>query len=303
MKTENSKVTILLSSYNGAAYIGQQIDSVLSQNYPYLELYIRDDGSEDHTVDLLRRNYASQTESIHIVEGENVGFARSFYRLLKEAEEGEYWAFCDQDDVWYPDKIGKALNWLEHQENDLPLLFHSAYETYTQDLAQKTGTVLPPAQPVDFRRAMTDCVYQGFSMVINRPLREQLLRCREENLGTHDWMAMLIAVAFGRHHYDNIPVSMHRRLSGSLSAMDFKSRFRWFLRTLTEESDTRKMLREFERVFGGMLPEEKAGILRRFTKEGFHCKDSLWKAFYPGRWRPCLSSEAAVRLLMLFGRI
>lgn len=300
MKEREPLVNVLLSSYCGEAYIAEQIDSVLGQAYPHVELYLRDDGSGDGTVQLVRQRYGDR---IHILEGANVGFAASFYRLLREATRGEYWAFCDQDDVWYPQKLSRAVDWMVRQEEGLPLLFHSAYELYTEDLSRKTGEVLPPARPLDFRRAMTDCMYQGFSMVINARLREQLLRCDEKKIGSHDRMAMLIAVAFGRHYFDPVPASKHRRLKSSQSSLDWKSRLRWFAGMFREEPAAGKTLREFERVYAERLPEKEAGILRRFTKEESHMAARLWKAFYPARWRPRLSSEAAVRVLMLLGKI
>ena len=75
------KVVVLLSSYNGEKYIRRQMDSILNQSYESIELIIRDDGSTDDTVSIIKE-YQSTYEGIRLVEGKNIGFLQSFMELL-----------------------------------------------------------------------------------------------------------------------------------------------------------------------------------------------------------------------------
>ena len=101
------KIAVLMSAYNGEKYISQQIDSVLTQTYPEVELYVRDDGSTDQTCRILEQ-YESEGK-LHLLKGQNKGFARSFFLLLRKAPEAEYYAWCDQDDVWRSEKLERAI--------------------------------------------------------------------------------------------------------------------------------------------------------------------------------------------------
>ena len=106
-------VHILLASYNGGKYIREQLDSLLAQTYPNISIYIRDDGSTDNTVSIIQDYIAGNTSSKKIVllenGGVNLGCPASFYQILKECPPADYYAFCDQDDIWYPDKIKRAV--------------------------------------------------------------------------------------------------------------------------------------------------------------------------------------------------
>src|SRR3954471_12353867 len=102
-------VAILLSSYNGERFLGEQLDSLLGQTHRNLRILVRDDGSTDGTAALLRR-YAERHPSIEVTFGANLRHIASFFWLLDHAPaEAAYIAFCDQDDVWEADKIARGV--------------------------------------------------------------------------------------------------------------------------------------------------------------------------------------------------
>ena len=114
-------VLVLMSTYNGQKYIKEQIDSILSQRNVNVYLLIRDDGSSDNTVNILKE-YESSNPVIDVIYGHNVGFATSFMMLLfyaydKYYSRFDYCAFSDQDDVWLQDKMINAVNKLENLED------------------------------------------------------------------------------------------------------------------------------------------------------------------------------------------
>lgn len=295
------KVNVLISTYNGEKYIDEQIKSILNQTYSNISIYIRDDGSQDHTIDEVKSKYG---ECINMAEGRNIGFARSFYKLLESASDGDYWAFCDQDDIWMPDKIQRAVDWLKNQDEQRPLLFHGSYELVSADLKEVLGVAGVPKYKIDFRRALTDCVFQGFSIVINRKMRDMILECDEFRCGSHDWMAMLIAIEFGEYFYDEYVATKHRRLKSSLSSLDLISRVKWFFKMFSTQSNTQKTIDEFYRVYGSkMEKQEDKKMLELFVTDNRNLRSAVRKAFYPKRWRPSLASEIAVRVLMIFEKI
>ena len=104
----DKKVAIIMSTYNGEPFIRQQLDSILNQTYKNIELVVRDDGSKDKTVEIIKE-YQEKYENIKFFQGENLGFVKSFFELLK-LTEADYYSYADQDDIWIENKIEPAVN-------------------------------------------------------------------------------------------------------------------------------------------------------------------------------------------------
>ena len=106
-------VQVLLSTYNGETYLKQQLDSILNQKNVAVKLFVRDDGSSDGTVDILRA-YAALHDNICYLCGENCGVVASFFRLFELSDpDVDFYALSDQDDVWDEDKVSIACQKLE----------------------------------------------------------------------------------------------------------------------------------------------------------------------------------------------
>lgn len=103
-------IAILLSTYNGESYIREQIESLFTQTNHDWQLFVRDDGSKDYTVDILNEYALKYPEKVHLLNDikYNMGAGESFMHLLKTVN-ADYYMFCDQDDVWLPFKIEKTL--------------------------------------------------------------------------------------------------------------------------------------------------------------------------------------------------
>lgn len=175
----SSTVNIILATYNGSKHIRKQLDSLLEQTYPNITIYIRDDGSTDDTVRIVEEYIAANTTSKKIVllgqEGGNLGCPGSFYRILEECGAADYYAFCDQDDIWYPDKIKWAVARLDKEaKKETPCVYFSAYEYYTED-----GKFLRHSPPQKKRIGLTDVLYytpaSGFVLVFNEAARQELI--------------------------------------------------------------------------------------------------------------------------------
>lgn len=114
--SENPLVSVLVCTYNSEGYISNTLDSVLDQSYDNIEVLIRDDASEDATVDILNK-YSEIDNRITVFESkENVGPYKGLNKLLESAQ-GEYIAIQDHDDIWHPSKVQAQIKFLEtHSE-------------------------------------------------------------------------------------------------------------------------------------------------------------------------------------------
>ena len=126
------KVAVLLSTYNGDSYVKQQIESIYLQKNVEVMLYVRDDGSDRQFVEQLRE--LQKQYQFQLIEGNNLGFVGSFMTLLKEVPHADYYAFCDQDDIWLEHKLEQAVDWFEtYGTPELPQLYHCAYQVIDRE--------------------------------------------------------------------------------------------------------------------------------------------------------------------------
>lgn len=293
-------VNVLLSTYNGEKYIKEQLVSVINQTYEKVKIYVRDDGSNDGTISLLRK--FQKDNKIVLLEGENVGFGRSFMHLLQYAEDGDYWAFCDQDDVWDQYKLEHAVEKLRSMHQKEPNMYVHNFLVTDENL--KPTTVYQNNIPdYSFQMAITECLHMGFSAVINSEFRALMLKGNIEKLPSHDWWAELIAMEFGNIYVDDYIGAKHRRLDNSLSKNNLKNRLRWLNRALRGGSEIPDITREFIYIFGDEMREADKKVLSLFVTERYNMVNSLKKSFYRKRWRTSIASELVIRFLMLIGKI
>src|SRR5271165_1756949 len=105
-------VSIALCTYNGAGFIAEQLDTLITQTYAPIEIIAVDDSSTDETFNILMA-YAAKYSQIKIYKNENnIGFAANFERAATLCD-GELIALCDQDDLWHPQKIELQVNALK----------------------------------------------------------------------------------------------------------------------------------------------------------------------------------------------
>lgn len=293
-------INVIMSTYNGQKYLKQQMDSILAQNYPNVDIVVRDDGSTDATNDILT-GYTSK-ENVDVIKGDNEGFCKSFYDALQSADESEYYAFCDQDDIWYPEKLTTAYNWLRKQCRDIPLLYYCHLREIDEN-GDTIGKKQLDAGSVSLPRIMTGTFGEGMAMVINRKCRDMMLEMNPENMDAHDWAASAIALGMGKVYIDEDVYADHRRLPQSVSIGSFKKKILWFRSELFGKNNIRMRNMEFYRCFSNRLPSDNYVIAKAFGSEKVSATTQLKKVFYPRRWRPDIPGEIAMRILMLCGKV
>lgn len=134
-----SNVSIVLSTFNGEKYITEQLNSIAQQTYQDITVYIHDDGSSDKTIDKVKdfiRKNNSDVEFVFLDDEDSLKYPQCFITPLIRLPASKYYAFCDQDDVWNPDKIERAVKSLEKVEydNHTPVLYYSNIDFVDENL-------------------------------------------------------------------------------------------------------------------------------------------------------------------------
>src|SRR5262249_48626785 len=121
-------VCILLSTYNGARHLPLQLQSLERQTHANWRLIASDDGSSDETWTILSEFQARCGGASRVIlkRGPGIGFAANFLSLVCDSDaEADYFAFCDQDDVWHPEKLTRAFAWHEQNVSGSPNVYCS----------------------------------------------------------------------------------------------------------------------------------------------------------------------------------
>ena len=116
---------VLLAAYNGQKYIGEQLDSLLAQTVSDFKVFIHDDGSTDGTLGIILDYAARFPDRLCIVEGTSQGGAKENFWFLLKSVEADFYFFCDQDDVWLPEKMEKQIEALNETNNSSMALVFS----------------------------------------------------------------------------------------------------------------------------------------------------------------------------------
>ena len=204
----SSGICIILSTYNGERYLREQIDSILCQDTPLpVSFFVRDDGSSDETKNILR-SYMEKGVSIRLMEGENKGPAASFMEAVCCCPEAAYYAFCDQDDVWLPEKLRIATE--EIGQTDIPVLWASSFSLCNSvgKVTRKNGLQDPCLQAV---RVLYYNDIPGCVMVFNDALLKKLRALPVIHVRMHDITALSAALLTGKVIFNSDPLVLYRQ--------------------------------------------------------------------------------------------
>lgn len=209
-------VDILLATYNGERFLGEQLQSLERQTFGAWRLIARDDGSTDATRTLLGEFRARHPAAVQLMEDADsrLGPVGNYRRLL-ENSAADFGLFCDQDDVWHPDKIESLLTVaLAHERAAVPLLVHSDLEVVDRD-----QRMLAPSfwryqfirpERCQWPRLLVQNVVTGCAALLNAPLRRAVLPIPADAI-MHDWWVALVAAASGEIRWTAAPTVRYRQ--------------------------------------------------------------------------------------------
>lgn len=206
-------VLVLMSTYNGERYLRQQVESVLAQKGVEVALLIRDDGSTDSTLEILNE-IKHEYSTITVVTGPNCRSAASFMELVYEASRSysnfDYYAFCDQDDVWCEDKLISAVRKLDEFPNSTSILYLGAYQMVDSHLNKIETPIRVPLLGV--KSAIASNAATGCTMVFNKQLLSLVAARKPKDFIMHDyWVYMVCLISGGHVVYDPVPHILYRQ--------------------------------------------------------------------------------------------
>lgn len=207
------RCVVLMSVYNGERFIRQQLCSILEQLPEEGLLLIRDDGSEDGTVAVVK---SFSDPRIFFFAGENVGFSRSFFLLMGVApRDADMYMFADQDDVWLPGKIDRAWDVISGSDT-VPFLYYS-YTTIVDSSLRyiAIGSKFEPNGRLI--SALTDNQVTGCTAAMNAPLLDLAMPSEGvlDDIHFHDWWLFVVATAFGSVFCDTRSSILYRQHAGN----------------------------------------------------------------------------------------
>lgn len=210
------KVKVLVSAYNGERYLETQLKSLREQSGVQITIAARDDGSTDRTREILEK-FSSQIP-LSLIKGENAGAARSFLKLVQETEaDTNYYAYCDQDDYWLPEKLLKAVEKLEHCDDSIPALYYSNVKRVGAGLEEIKDPFRKNYHTETFGAVMVSTAAPGCTMVFNKALFLIMKEYVPEYLLMHDsWTLQVCAAVGGRVIYDDDSYILYRQHGGNV---------------------------------------------------------------------------------------
>lgn len=185
-------ISIALCTYNGAAYLKEQLDTLINQSYPNCEIIIVDDCSKDNTVEILKQ-YAESHHQIKLyINSENLGYTKNFEKAIGLCN-GEYIALCDQDDIWDKNKISIMIG---HIGNNMLIYHDSAFVNEAGEvLGNKISDIRNCYSGSDSRVFLFENCISGHSMLFKKELMDYADGFKKEII--HDWWLAYVATNIG----------------------------------------------------------------------------------------------------------
>ena len=189
------KILVLLATYNGERYLPEQIDSLLCQKNVNISILVRDDGSTDGTQEMLEKYQAEG--KLRWYTGAHKNVQKSFFDLMRKAAQmdADYYAFCDQDDVWEEDKLSIAAQRLDEVEPGKPALYYCGQRLVDGELNFLSNHILNQHRSLQTRFVLSD--FAGCTGVFNKALLEEVVKYEPDYLLMHDTWILKVCLCLG----------------------------------------------------------------------------------------------------------
>lgn len=267
-------ILVLMSTYNGEKYITEQLKSIFKQNNVKVDVILRDDGSTDNTVLLVKKLFPE----VKIIQGANLGYRKSFMHLLLESGSYDYYAFADQDDVWMPQKLAVATSKLK-SISDIPAFYCSNLQVVDEKLnflsmlhGNKEKITMTEG------KALIENISYGCTLVFNKKLKN-IAVAKIPDYISHDGWINLIGLFFGIGIYDNESYIYYRQHGNNLIGGNrsfiavWKKRLKSISRLGEHHRDVEAT--EFLETFGYLMSDQQR---KKVEKVAFY-RNSLFNKF------------------------
>jgi len=280
METERPLIDIVLATYNGAAFLEAQLQSLTAQSYENWRLLIRDDGSTDDSISMIGKFSAQLPDRVEIIvdSAGKLGPIGNFSRLL-ENTTAQYVAFCDQDDVWEPERLFLTMGHMQSLERKhgriCPLLVFTDLTVVDRSL-QVLGTSfwryqnLNPEYSQRLSRLLVQNVVTGSTVLMNRALIQKMTPIPAA-AAMHDWWATLVAATFGKIGFISQSTVLYRQHGQNVAGANAVRFLEWPRRGYEmmrdRQAERQKLARCFEQAnallatYGSDMSDEKRQIV------------------------------------------
>lgn len=300
-------VLILMSTYNGEKFLSEQLDSIFAQKDVSVHLLVRDDGSSDSTISILREYQKSHPDDIDIIQGENIGWKKSFFSLAKLAEQKynnyAYYAFSDQDDIWLPKKLIRALTLID-KFGDCPALYASNLSYY------KNGKIFDNIRSNSITVSSKSCLIRNYATGCTILFNRQLLNLISSNFPdidiAHDYWFYLVASTCGSVIIDPDPYVLYRQHESN--QIGIKRRFRdvWIrrfgnLKKIIHNHEKELIAKELFKIYGDSMNHNAKVAVKKvaFYKDSLSNRLSL--LFDNGYTHDRRSNDLWMKVKIIFG--
>ena len=212
-------ILILMGTYNGQAFLSEQLLSIENQSHKNWRVVLSDDGSTDETL-LIAKAFQEKWggERLEIREGPKQGFCKNFLSLACDSTiKADFYAFSDQDDVWMVDKLSRALLYFDTVKNEATPRVYCGRTQLVDENLEPIGYSPLFALPRSFRNAIVQSIAGGNTMVFNQNAKSTLEKAGLQKVVSHDWWVyQLIKGVGGVVFYDPQPSILYRQHSDAL---------------------------------------------------------------------------------------
>lgn len=313
-----STVEILLATHNGQRFLAAQLDSLLAQDYQDFTVLIADDLSSDGTPAILQDYCARFPGKFHLLgpAPQRLGANRNFARLL-DATSADYVLFCDQDDVWLPDKIVRSMAVMREREAQsgeaTPILVHTDLTVVDEDLVPLGQSFMRYAgiDPVrnSFTALLLGNIATGCTLLANRALYELARPIPPVSVMFDMWLAQ-VAAGLGQIVYLDRATVLYRQHSrnavGAIRAHSLAGLWTRIERVLLNDRTLRvftgfcAQAEELVRRHGDELDPEKARQARTLAGIWRHPRlGRFWRLIRSGLRKPTIMANLGMFALLL----
>lgn len=306
------KVLVLMSTYNGVAYLKDQLDSIRLQKDVHIELLVRDDGSKDNTITLLKRYQADYEDLIvEIIEGNNIGSTASFTELIKYAyhifiDKYDYFSLADQDDYWLENKLNRAVSMLEELDDTGANTYCSDTKVVDASLKLIEG-IRPRKVFLTKERALARNIATGCTMVFNkRALELYAVKC-PEYIKIHDHALFLICTFLGTVIYDKESYILyrqhgHNQIGGSDSIFN-RTKDRFKQKGNLNEHYLEKTAKSFLESFSDLLSPQDIELIKSMAEYRTSIAKRMKLLFNPAISKEEFEDNLFFKLKVLLGGV
>jgi len=276
-------VSVILASYNGAAYLRQQLDSLAAQSQLPVELIVGDDGSQDETRSIVENFAQISPFVVRWVQPckEPLGACQNFARLL-ELASCDYLMFCDQDDIWLSDKIRVTLEEMQKIEmmydRATPCLVYTDLTVISADALKIAPSFwryqrLKPQLGGQLRVVLAQNAVTGCTVMVNRAAVKLVAPMPRQGPLMHDWWFALAVSAFGGQVCGlDCPTVLYRQHShNTVGARPWWQRILYRLLTIGKGARgellaTQGQAAVFLKHFGSAIPSENRAVIQAYAR-------------------------------------